>query len=80
MNDALGSPAMIRGLLNVYTLPDVNGQVGDSTLQSLVNLGAVDWVPGGKPHVTELGIAWIRALEKVTAPRQVFVDQNNNIL
>lgn len=87
MKDHLDSPADIEFLLWCHTSPSqhpcLDSGHHSALVIDLVECGAIEQdktQPGFVYRTTPKGAAWIRALEKVPIPRQVFVDEAGRML
>lgn len=86
----IDTPANIQTLLHYWCISDQpphtyepEYEIIDSATELLHRAGALEKKNPDVPprfSVTPKGAAWIRALCNVEMPREVYVDQNNNIL
>lgn len=79
------TPHSIEVLLWCHTRaeahPDIDLGGWRQTIGEFVKLGALEKeLDSDRYRTTPLGSAWVNSLCNTCIPRQVFVDQNNNIL
>lgn len=83
----IGTPNNIDVLLHFHLQPNQahprsEARAVQEAIFEFLKAGVLLGVVGteGTYHLTPLGTAWVRALEHVELPRQVFVDEQDRIL